>query len=187
MKFTLIATLIATGLIAATASAATPAATASSYAGQEQRDIKALSAEDVAAYLAGNGMGLAKAAELNGYAGPAHVLELATQLDLTPDQRARTQALFAAMETKAVALGQALVSQERQLDRLFANKTVTPPLLASALKEIGALTAQVREAHLAAHLAQVKILSAAQNARYAQLRGYAGVNGAGGDGGQHRH
>ena len=41
----------------------------SSYAGQEIRDIKALSPEDTAALLAGKGMGLAKAAELNGYPG----------------------------------------------------------------------------------------------------------------------
>ena len=31
---------------------------------------------------AGRGMGLALAAELNGYPGPAHVLELADKLDL---------------------------------------------------------------------------------------------------------
>lgn len=38
-----------------------------SYAGQEQREIKSLSAEDVQSLLTGKGMGLAKAAELNGY------------------------------------------------------------------------------------------------------------------------
>ena len=37
-------------------------------------------------------MGLAKAAELNHYPGPAHVLTLATELALTPDQKARTDA-----------------------------------------------------------------------------------------------
>ena len=45
------------------------------YAGQEAREIKALSAEELGDLLAGKG--LAKAAELDGYAGPAHVLELA--------------------------------------------------------------------------------------------------------------
>ena len=36
------------------------------YAGQDTRSIKSLSAEDVAALLKGEGMGMAKAAELNG-------------------------------------------------------------------------------------------------------------------------
>ncbi len=38
----------------------------SPYAGQEQRSIKALSEQEVAALLAGRGAGFAKAAELNG-------------------------------------------------------------------------------------------------------------------------
>lgn len=82
---------------------------ASPYAGQESRAIKVLSPEDVAAYLAGKGRGLVKAAELNGFAGPAHVLELAEPLGLTPEQRSRTQAIFAAMDSRAKELGRALI------------------------------------------------------------------------------
>ena len=44
------------------------------YAGQQARTIKALSDDDLAALRKGEGMGMAKAAELNGYPGPAHVL-----------------------------------------------------------------------------------------------------------------
>jgi hypothetical protein len=55
----------------------------SPYAGQELRDVKALSNADIEAYLAGKGMGYAKAAELNSYPGPKHVLELSKELDLT--------------------------------------------------------------------------------------------------------
>ena len=40
------------------------------YAGQQTRAIKALSDDDIAALRAGEGMGMAKAAELNGYPGP---------------------------------------------------------------------------------------------------------------------
>lgn len=36
------------------------------YAGQEKREIKALSSEDINGYLTGHGMGFAKAAELEG-------------------------------------------------------------------------------------------------------------------------
>ncbi|CAG0944407.1 partial Threonine efflux protein, partial [Gammaproteobacteria bacterium] len=103
----------------------TPAAAqTSAYAGQEAREIKAMSPEDVGAYLSGKGMGLAKAAELNGYPGPAHVLELASRLELTPEQRTKTQSLFASMESKAMSLGRALVDEERKLDRLFASKAI---------------------------------------------------------------
>jgi hypothetical protein len=53
------------------------------YAGQQARTIKALSDDEVTALSKGEGMGMAKAAELNGYPGPVHVLALAAQLGLT--------------------------------------------------------------------------------------------------------
>ncbi|MES2947700.1 MAG: hypothetical protein V4858_04075 [Pseudomonadota bacterium] len=163
---------------------ATPA---SAYVGQENREIKALAPEDVKAYLAGKGIGLARAAELNGYAGPAHVLELGQQLMLTAEQTARTEAVFASMERKAISLGMALVDAERGLDKLFATKAITPALLTRALEEIGALQAQVRGVHLAAHLEQVAILTPEQNLRYAQLRGYSGKKASQGTVDHHVH
>jgi hypothetical protein len=158
----------------------------SAYAGQEGRDIKAMSAEDVQSYLSGKGMGLAKAAELNGYPGPSHVLALASQLNLTPEQRRLTEALFVSMEAKAVRLGKPLVEEERNLDRSFASKAVTPEALTASLARLGELHAKVREAHLEAHLAQVRILTAEQIALYMQLRGYAS-NESKADHGRHHH
>jgi hypothetical protein len=67
---------------------------ASPYAGRQTRSIKALSDEDIDALRKGEGMGLAKAAELNGYPGPAHVRALAKQLRLSDDQLARIAAIF---------------------------------------------------------------------------------------------
>ena len=55
----------------------------SPYAGMQARSIKALSEQQIADLKAGRGMGLALAAELNGYPGPAHVLEVADQLGLS--------------------------------------------------------------------------------------------------------
>jgi hypothetical protein len=66
---------------------------ASSYAGYPERPIKALSERQTADLRAGRGMGLALAAELNGYPGPVHVLELAAPLELRAVQRAETQEL----------------------------------------------------------------------------------------------
>jgi hypothetical protein len=73
-----------------------------------------LSPEDVDSYLTGKGMGRAKAAELNGYAGPAHVLEMASQLNLAPDQRARTEALHSSMTSRAAFLGQVAILTPEQ-------------------------------------------------------------------------
>jgi hypothetical protein len=82
-----------------TATAQTP------YAGMQTRSIKALSQQQLSDLGAGRGMGMALAAELNGYPGPSHVLELADKLDLTTDQRGRVKALFDAMKAEALTIG----------------------------------------------------------------------------------
>lgn len=170
------AVLSAIGLVVfATASYAANTSKASPYSGQESREIKALSAEDVESYLAGKGMSFAKAAELNGYPGPSHVLALAGELGLSSEQKQRTEAIFKAMEAKAKETGRALVDEERKLDRLFASQSITPEMLTLSLKRIGELQAQVRQSHLESHLAQVQILTPEQVASYMKLRGYAGT------------
>jgi hypothetical protein len=66
-------------------------------------------------------MGLALAAELNGYPGPYHVLELADKLELSADQRVSIQRLFDSMKAEALPLGAKLIEQEADLDKQFAN------------------------------------------------------------------
>lgn len=144
----------------------------SPYAGQETRGIKALSDQEVSDYLSGKGMGLAKVAELNGYPGPAHVLALASELNLNTEQRKQTEALYKGMQEKAIAMGRMLVDEEMRLDQLFASKMITAASLEQALKKIGELQAQVRLIHLEAHLAQAGLLSPKQTAEYSRLRGY---------------
>ena len=99
------------------------------YAGMQTRAIKALSEQQVSDLNAGHGMGLALAAELNGYPGPSHVLELADKLELSSDQRTRVQSLFDAMKAEAVPLGAKLLDQEAALDQQFANHSITPETL----------------------------------------------------------
>jgi hypothetical protein len=156
----------------------------SPYAGQEDRAIKALSAEEVRGYLEGSGRGFALAAELNRYPGPAHVLELAASLDLSAQQKQRTLELFAAMQEKARRLGRQLVDEETNLDMSFASRAVTKESLHAALELIGVLQSRIRQAHLEAHLEQIEILSPAQSTRYAELRGYGTKSPAGGE---HEH
>jgi hypothetical protein len=142
------------------------------YAGMQMRAIKALSAEQIADLQAGRGMSLALSAELNGYPGPRHVLELVEQLGLTDQQRADVQRLFDDMTAEVVPLGEKLIAQEAELDKLFARRMVTPSSLGSATAAIGATQAELRNAHLKYHLLTSGLLTAAQMQRYSQLRGY---------------
>jgi Spy/CpxP family protein refolding chaperone len=143
--------------------------------GLEHREIKALSAEQVAGYLAGDGMGFALPAELNHYPGPKHVLELATVLELASEQRKRTQEIFDVMKEEAQRLGREIVDREKQLDGLFAQGTISQESLDAVVGEIAALQGELRVAHLRAHLEMVATLTEDQIARYEKHRGYHGA------------
>ena len=155
---------------------------ASPYAGEQSRQIKSLSSSEIEDLLAGRGMGLARAAELNGYPGPMHVLELASELKLTSDQEAKTRTLFSQVRKDAAAAGARLIEAERALDTLFAARTADSTRLREALEQVASLQAAVRGIHLQAHIDQAAVLNADQIARYSALRGY----GAGGQTHQHR-
>jgi Spy/CpxP family protein refolding chaperone len=145
------------------------------YAGQQAREIKALSPEEVKQYLAGAGMGYARPAELNRYPGPMHVLELADQLELTPGQRARTLDLMEAHKAEARAIGARRVESERALEALFRSGRVDEAALAGSVREAAALEGEFRLAHLETHRRMRALLNDEQVARYTRLRGYAGA------------
>ena len=157
---------------------------ASPYAGLETRSIKALSPERIAALEAGSGAGYALAAELNGYPGPRHVLDLADALELTPAQRARTEALFSEMQRGAVSLGRELIRREAGLEKLFRDGAAAEPALMEQTAAIGATEARLRATHLKYHIRMADILTAAQRRKYNMLRGY-GHAGAGRGGQRH--
>lgn len=144
----------------------------SPYAGQQSREIKALSSAEIQGYLSGSGMGFAKAAELNHYPGPKHVLELADVLHLTEPQRTQTLDLYKSMRQDAIRLGKRLVEEERRLDRLFATQAITEDKLAEATRDIARYQGELRQVHLRAHLAQRHLLTAKQLQHYNALRGY---------------
>jgi LTXXQ motif family protein len=144
----------------------------SPYAGMQSRAIKALSTQQIDDLKAGRGMGLALAAELNGYPGPAHVLELSDRLALSPAQKERIQRLFESMKAEATPIGVRLIEQEGALDQQFAGRSITPEALKDATAAIGLTQAELRNAHLKYHLETAQILSPDQMARYADLRGY---------------
>jgi Spy/CpxP family protein refolding chaperone len=145
----------------------------SPYAGMQARPIKSLSDQQIADLKAGRGMGLALPAELNGYPGPAHVLELARSLDLADAQKAKIEALFAAMHAEAIGLGEKVIDAEARLNDLFASKTVTDASLADATRTAARLEGELRAAHLKYHLATLAVMTPEQVVRYGELRGYA--------------
>ena len=160
------------GLAASVLAITVFANTESPYAGQEIREIKALSQQEIEAYLNGKGLGYAKAAELNQYPGPRHVLDLGSELVLTEDQTTRTQVVFDAMEAQAITFGKQLVDKERELDQRFASGSIDKSALKTLLPQIGAIQAKIRFVHLNAHLEQRTILTKHQIKLYEQLRGY---------------
>ena len=177
MKRWLIATLAGAFLLPFAAGAQAPQPSPQPYAGQQTRSIKALSPQQIADLQAGRGMGLALPAELNGYPGPAHVLELAGPLGLSDEQKARVAVLFESMKAEAVPLGEELIAREAALDRLFADRLATVDSIAAATAAIGGTQARLRSAHLKYHLSTLELLQPAQVARYAELRGYASPGG----------
>jgi hypothetical protein len=138
----------------------------------QSRPIKALSDQQVADLRNGRGMGLALPAELNGYPGPSHLLELSGKLALTPDQHSALKGMYDAMKAETIPIGENLIAQEERLDRLFAEKTVSPEQLKDATRDIGETQARLRNAHLSYHLQARAILQPSQIRQYAELRGY---------------
>ena len=159
-------------------SPAGPAAAAdnppSPYAGEETRPIKSLSADDLAELRRGGGWGLAKAAELNGMPGPAHLLELKDRIPLTASQVSAIAAIFDEMRAAAVVEGERLIAREEALEAAFRDRNIDEHSLRTMLSEIGMARTALRYTHLAAHLKTLPLLTGDQIARYNVLRGYAG-------------
>lgn len=144
----------------------------SSYAGENTRQIKSLSEYDIEQLKNGRGWGLAKAAELNGVPGPAHLLQMKREIQLSADQETQISQLFTRMQQQAIPLGKQLIQLEQELNESFAKHTVTEVSLRQKLDEIAQVTKELRYVHLATHLATPGILSQTQIEAYNRLRGY---------------
>ncbi|MCP5075832.1 MAG: hypothetical protein GY947_21395 [Rhodobacteraceae bacterium] len=143
------------------------------YAGQQEREIAALSASDIDDLVNGRGWGFAKAAELNGFPGPLHVLELADELRLTSAQIERIQAVFDVMNAEARELGKAYVGNEALMDEAFESGVITDEKLNTLTENSARIRARLRATHLSAHLKTKPILTRHQIMSYNKLRGYA--------------
>ncbi|HUO84349.1 MAG TPA: periplasmic heavy metal sensor [Thermoanaerobaculia bacterium] len=144
----------------------------SPYAGQAGSGIAGLSPAEVEQLRNGEGMGLARAAELNHYPGPKHVLDAAEQLGLSEEQRRETVEIFQEMKREAIRIGEEIIAKEEILARRFEHRHIDEKTLELLIHEIGTLQARLRLAHLRAHLEMAAILTPEQIAAYDTLRGY---------------
>ena len=172
LQAALIAASIACPSPGATQSGSDAHAAHSAYASLQARPIKALSEDDVESLREGRGASLALPAELNGYPGPLHTLQLADELRLTPEQKEKTAALFRRMREEAQALGVRLIAAEAELDRLFAEGNADPDSVRDATTRAASLQGALRNTHLQNHIAMRNLLAPEQIADYARLRGY---------------
>lgn len=150
----------------------------SMYADQTDSGIAALSLEEYQALQAGEGMGLARAAELNHFPGPLHVLEMGDSLGLSVDQRSAIEKVRATMLERAIDLGGRIIEAERTLDTRFKHGHIDDTTLRDAIGEIARMQGELRYTHLAAHLEVQALLSPEQVTAYDRLRGYGGEHGS---------
>ncbi len=142
------------------------------YKGLEKRDITSLSHQDVQELQNGGGWGLALPAELNGYPGPAHVLELRDKLGLSAAQVTKIQTIYNGMKSDAQEQGAVLIGAERALDHGFKAGGLTVSELQTLVTQAEAARAALRFAHLSRHLITIEVLTREQIALYSELRGY---------------
>jgi Spy/CpxP family protein refolding chaperone len=143
------------------------------YAGQQASAVPGLSEAEIAALRGGEGAGLARAGEVNGYPGPRHVLDLADALALTAEQRAAVQALFGQTQAEAVAAGEQVLREHASLGQAFREGPITLEALQERTAALGQSEGRLRAVHLKYHLLTRPLLTDEQVAAYARLRGYA--------------
>jgi hypothetical protein len=146
----------------------------SPYQPQAQSELLGLNDSEIAELRAGTGMGLARAAELNSYPGPRHVLDAveAGRFPASPDQVQQVRLIFDGMKGDAQRVGAEILREEESLEAAFRASTITDDDLRLRVTRIAKLQGELRAIHLRAHVATRAILSAAQLARYNELRGY---------------
>ena len=125
---------------------------------------------DSSALIKSEGAGMARYAEVNGYPGPKHVLELQEELQLDEDQAKQVEAIFDEMAEKARDKGEEIISAEVRLNALFVAKTADESSVETLSAEIGRMRGELRAIHLSAHLQTAAVLSTAQREQYTLLR-----------------
>ncbi len=145
---------------------------ASPYADTQSSEIASMTQAEIDGLRAGDGMGLARPAELNHFPGPKHVLELGDELALTNEQTARIAAIRESMTEHASAKGEEILMIARHLDEAFRSASITSETLNRMTGHMATLKGELQAIHLLAHLETRDALTPEQIVRYDDLRGY---------------
>jgi Spy/CpxP family protein refolding chaperone len=148
----------------------------SPYATQLDSPIRGLSTQEVNDLLNGRGAGYARMAELNGYPGPRHILDLDRELKLSSNQILQIESVFERMQANAKEVGQQIIRREKQLSAAFASGKINETEMQTNIEELGKLYSQFRAIHLMAHLQIKPLLKLEQIDRYNKLRGYSSTS-----------
>jgi Spy/CpxP family protein refolding chaperone len=148
----------------------------SPYVTQLDSPIRGLSNLEVQDLVNGRGAGYARMAELNGYPGPSHILDLDRELKLSSNQIFQIESVFKRMQADAKGVGQQIVSHEKQLSAAFASGKINETQMQASTEELGKLYSQLRAIHLMAHLQIKPLLKPEQIDNYNKLRGYSNTS-----------
>jgi hypothetical protein len=144
----------------------------SPYAGTQSETIPSLTPQEIEQLQNGEGMGFAKAAELNGLPGPKHVLELADQLALSEGQHRLVTEIRENMLQAAVEKGHAFLHAEHELNDHFESGAPTAEEVRRLTETAERVRGELRAIHLIAHIETADVLTREQVRRYNELRGY---------------
>ena len=144
----------------------------SPHAHARSAEVSGLTADDVRALQNGEGMGLARAADLNHFPGPKHLLDLGAELNLNPGQIKRIRAIHGRMKAQAIAKGEDILEAEAHLAGLFASGRPSAAQVKRITEQIGIMRGQLRAIHLIAHIDSTRELTAAQIEGYDRLRAH---------------
>lgn len=134
--------------------------------------IRSLTPDEIAQIERGEGAGFALPAELNGVPGPRHILDLAAELELSPEQHAQVDAIAGEMRAAVIPAGERYLAALHVLEAAFRSGTMTEMELAEQVAEVAQREGELATAHLWAHLRTAQVLTPEQIAAYNQLRGY---------------
>src|SRR3970040_2422628 len=106
--------------------------------------IRGLSVDEISDLETGAGAGFARAAQLNGYPGPRHILDLQAQLDLSEDQLAEVQTLYDEMNGEARQLGSEILKMESDIELAFRNQSIDEDSLATQVAALAEKYGELR-------------------------------------------
>lgn len=125
---------------------------------------------DREALLNGEGAGMALYAELNGYPGPKHVIDLEKRLELNAEQRKQVRDIYDEMLIRARQLGKMVVKVEEELNYAFSSGMISAESVEEDAEQAGRLRGLLRGVHLTAHLRTKELLTKKQIQLYVKIR-----------------